>query len=583
MTEKISRKFIIDLIANTDIVNLINTRINLKQQGNNFYTYCPFHKETKPSFTVNSEKQFFYCFGCGIHGNAIDFLMKYEHLGFVEAIEELASLNHSEIIFEKFQYSNQKIHFYRKKIYSLINNIFIFYKLELNKSTAKYALNYLNDRGFTSTTIDRFGIGYAPIGWNNILKNFGKTHEDRELLIKAGMLVRNKNDNLYDRFRERIIFPIRNKTGCVIGFGGRSIRNKEPKYLNSPETTIFHKRRQLYGLYESLNYNPKPNHLIVVEGYTDVMTLSQYSINYAVALLGTSITSDHIQQLFYNTPNIICCYDGDQSGRKAAWKTLKIALPYMHDGYQLSFLFLPDHEDPDSLIRKEGKIAFENRIKEKVPFSSFLFDTLLTAVDFSSYDGKAKLSALALPLISQIPGETLRIYMRQQLGSKLGILDDNQIEKLIPQEKIIQIKTTSVVPSFKFTTMKILLALLIQNPKLAILVPSFKNIAQYKIAGLSMFIDLVKQCNINPKLNTAQLLELYRGTNFINKLETLALWNHMIVDEQIKAVFQDSLIKICDNLREKQLEDLIMRDRIKKLSAEERNKFWILSKKFVKK
>ncbi|PPI88510.1 DNA primase [Candidatus Pantoea edessiphila] len=581
MTEKISRKFIIELLAKTDIVDLINIRINLKKQGKNFYAYCPFHTEKNPSFSVNSDKQFYYCFGCGSYGNAIDFLMKYEHLKFVEAVEELANSNNVDIILENSDCSNQNIKFIRKKLYILINNINNLYRTELKKSTGKHALNYLNYRGLNSIVIDQFSIGYAPFNCNNVINLFGKSNEERELLIKAGILVTSKDGNLYDRLRGRIVFPIRNKTGHIVGFGGRSIGDKIPKYLNSPETPIFHKRHHIYGLYEALNYNPKPSHLIIVEGYTDVISLSQYGINYAVALLGVSITSEHIQKLFCNTKNIIFCYDGDRTGLQAAWKTLKVALPHLEDGYQLGFILLPSNEDPDKLIRKEGKINFEKRIKNKIPLSSFLFDTILRKVDFSSCDSKTKLSALALPLISQIPGKTLRIYMRQKLGNKLGILDDNQLEKLIP--KIIKNNSTSKSTSFKFTTMKILLALLIQNPKLSVLVTSFDDVSEYKIVGLPIFMELVKQCNKNPKLNTSQLLELYRGTNFINKLETLALWNHMIVDEQIKVVFQDSLNKIRDNLREQQLESLISRDRIKKLNSEERNKFWALSQTFAKK
>ncbi|MXP51316.1 DNA primase [Pantoea sp. SoEX] len=581
MTEIISRKFIIELIYKTDIIHLINNRINLKKHGNNFYAYCPFHKETNPSFVVNSEKQFYYCFGCGVHGNAIDFLMKYENLNFITAIEELANINNVEVIFENHQYSNKKITFFRKKLYVLIDEIYNFYRKELNKVSAKYALNYLNHRGLNINTINRFGIGFAPKGWKNILNKFGKNDKDRELLIKAGMLVNKEKDYLYDRFRERIIFPIRNRIGHVVGFGGRSIYNRLPKYLNSPETDVFRKRNQLYGLYEALQCNPKPDSLIIVEGYIDVIMLSQYNINYAVGLLGTAITVEHIRQLFYLTANIIFCFDGDKIGRETAWKTLKIALPYMNDGYQINFVFLPENEDPDTLIRKEGKINFENRIKKSIPLSHFLFDTLLMKVDLHSYDSKTKLSALALPLISQIPGKTLRIYMRKQLGIKLGILDEHCIEQLIP--KIKTEKTTPALPSFKFTTMRILLALLIQNPKLAILVPSFSDFSGYKISGLSIFIEIVNQCNKNVISNTAQLLELYRGTNFITKLETLALWNHMIVDEQIKAVFQDSLNKIRNNLREQQLEFLITRDRIRKLNSEERNQFWVLSKIFAKK
>lgn len=313
----------------------------------------------------------------------------------------------------------------------------------------------------------------------------------------------------------------------------------------------------------------------------DVVALAQYGIDYAVASLGTSTTAEHIQLLFRSTDTVICCYDGDRAGREAAWRALETALPYMNDGRQLRFMFLPDGEDPDTLVRKEGKEAFEARMEQAMPLSSFLFDSLLPQVDLSSRDGKARLSTLALPLITQIPGETLRIYMRQELGNKLGILDDNQLEKLMP--KLAASGTTPAAPPLKRTTMRVLIALLIQSPQLATLVPSLDGLSESKMPGLPLFIELVGRCNENPGLTTGQLLELYRGTNFSQTLETLAIWNHMIVDEEAEAVFQDSLASIYDSALEERLEFLIARERTQGLSADERRELWTLSQAFARK
>ncbi|WP_312053138.1 DNA primase [Pantoea brenneri] len=581
MAGRIPRVFINDLLARTDIVDLIDARVKLKKQGKNFHACCPFHNEKTPSFTVNGEKQFYHCFGCGAHGNAIDFLMNYDRLEFVESIEELATSHGLDVPYEAGSGPSQMERHQRQSLYQLMENLNGFYQQGLQQSSAQPARDYLDRRGLSADIINHFAIGYAPAGWDNVLKRFGKQSEDRESLMEAGMLVSNDKGRTYDRFRDRVMFPIRDKRGRVIGFGGRVLGNDTPKYLNSPETPIFHKGRQLYGLYEALKNHPEPARLLVVEGYMDVVALAQYGIDYAVASLGTSTTAEHIQLLFRSTDNVICCYDGDRAGREAAWRALETALPYMNDGRQLRFMFLPDGEDPDTLVRKEGKAAFEARMEQAMPLSSFLFDSLLPQVDLSSRDGKARLSTLALPLISQIPGETLRIYMRQELGNKLGILDDNQLEKLMP--KLAASGTVPVAPPLKRTTMRVLVALLIQNPQLASMVPSLDGLSESKMPGLPLFIELVGRCNENPGLTTGQLLELYRGTNFSQTLETLAIWNHMIVDEEAEAVFQDSLASIYDSALEERLEFLIARERTQGLSADERRELWTLSQAFARK
>ncbi|MGJ0193168.1 DNA primase [Pantoea sp. RRHST58] len=581
MAGRIPRVFINDLLARTDIVDLIDARVKLKKQGKNFHACCPFHNEKTPSFTVNGEKQFYHCFGCGAHGNAIDFLMNYDRLEFVESIEELATQHGLEVPYEAGSGPSQMERHQRQSLYQLMESLNGFYQQSLTQSNARAARDYLSNRGLSAEVIEHFAIGFAPPGWDNVLKRFGGNKEDRESLMEAGMLVSNDKGRTYDRFRERVMFPIRDKRGRVIGFGGRVLGNDTPKYLNSPETPIFHKGRQLYGLYEAQKHHPQPARLLVVEGYMDVVALAQFGIDYAVASLGTSTTAEHIQLLFRSTDTVICCYDGDRAGREAAWRALETALPYMNDGRQLRFMFLPDGEDPDTLVRKEGKEAFEARMEQAMPLSSFLFDSLLPQVDLSTRDGKARLSTLALPLISQIPGETLRIYMRQELGNKLGILDDNQLEKLMP--KLAPSGAAPTAPPLKRTTMRVLVALLVQNPHLATLVPTLEGLSQVKMAGLQLFTELVSRCTENPGLTTGQLLELYRGTNFSQTLETLATWNHMIVDEEVEAVFHDSLASIYDAALEQRLEELIARDRTQGLSAEERREFWTLSQALAKK
>ncbi len=580
MAGRIPRVFINDLLARTDIVDLIDARVKLKKQGKNYHACCPFHNEKTPSFTVNGEKQFYHCFGCGAHGNAIDFLINYDRLEFVESIEELATLYGLEIPYESGSGPSQLERHQRQSLYQLMSGLGDFYQQSLTQSQAAGARDYLAKRGLSAEIINHFSIGFAPAGWDNALKRFGRNADDRQSLSDAGMLVTNDQGRSYDRFRERVMFPIHDKRGRVIGFGGRVLGDGMPKYLNSPETEIFHKGRQLYGLYEALKNHPEPARLLVVEGYMDVVALAQFGVDYAVASLGTSTTAEHIQLLFRSTSTVICCYDGDNAGREAAWRALETALPYMNDGRQLRFMFLPDGEDPDTLVRKEGKAAFEARMEQAMPLSSFLFETLLPQVDLRSPDGRAQLSTLALPLISQVPGETLRIYLRQELGNKLGILDDSQLEKLMPRQA--ENARPAAQPQLKRTTMRILIGLLIQNPQLAAMVPSLDGLAQSEVPGFSLFVELVNTCVAHPGLTTGQLLELYRGTKFSQSLESLATWNHMIVDDEVETMFKDALASMYDAALERRLEELIARDRTHVLNAEERREYWALSQALKK-
>ena len=571
MAGRIPRVFINDLLARTDIVDLIDARVKLKKQGKNFHACCPFHNEKTPSFTVNGEKQFYHCFGCGAHGNAIDFLMNYDKLEFVETVEELATMHNLEVPYEAGSGPTQIERHQRQNLYQLMDGLNAFYQQSLNQPNADPARQYLARRGLSSEVISRFAIGYAPPGWDNVLKRFGGNSENKQSLIDAGMLVTNDQGRSYDRFRERVMFPIRDKRGRVIGFGGRVLGDGMPKYLNSPETDIFHKGRQLYGLYEAQQAAAEPQRLLVVEGYMDVVALAQYDINYAVASLGTSTTADHIQLLFRVTNNVICCYDGDRAGRDAAWRALETALPYMTDGRQLRFMFLPDGEDPDTLVRKEGKAAFEARMEQAQPLSTFLFNSLLPQADLTSPDGKTQLAALSLPLITQIPGETLRIQLRQILSNKIGIFDDTQLDRLIPKQAESGVNRPA--PQLKRTPMRILIGLLVQNPELAAVVPPLSGLDPKKQPGLGLFSELVNTCLSQPGLTTGQLLEQYRGTNEAATLEKLSVWTD-IRDENVEKMFTDTLNHILDSILELRQEELIARDRTHGLSNEERMEFW---------
>jgi DNA primase len=579
MIGKIPKNFIDELLIKTNIIDLISSRIPLKKQGQNYHARCPFHNEKTPSFTVNDKKQFYYCFGCNSHGNAIDFLMNYEHLNFIESIETLSILNRLSIPYNIGYETHKNEYDKRNQLYYLMKKVSDLYKENIVNTDHNEAYCYLKKRGISQEMINYFSIGFAPKEWNNISKKIIINKNNQQALIDSGILILNKKGYSYDRFRDRIIFPIKDNHGRISGFGARNLNNKKPKYINSPETNIFHKSRQLYGLYETKRNYSKPTRLLIVEGYIDVIMLTQFNINYVVGSLGTSITSEHIQLLFRTTDNLIYCYDGDRSGKEAAWRTLKISLPYMHDGRSIKFIFLPQDEDPDTIIRQEGKIAFENRIDQAIDLSVFLFHKLLKNINLSSIEGRSYLSAIAVPLIQLIPGETMRIYLKQILGHKLGIPDFNQLERLFSKnEKKIENNKTKPI---KQTRMRILISLLLQNPYLAEIIPSVKKITNLKIKGLPLFLELVQICINNPKSNTGQILESYRNTDRISILYKLAKWDHMIIEKEIKNVFLDLLTGLYNKILEIRQELLIDKERKKGLNNAEKNELWSINKKLA--
>lgn len=582
MKGSIPRTFIDDILTKINIVDLINSRVKLKKAGRDYQACCPFHHEKTPSFTVSDKKQFYHCFGCGAHGNAISFLMEYDKLEFVEAVEELAGFLGLEIPYEKrphFNDNGKQVGYQTKRnLYELMQEIAKFYQQQLPLNIP--AQSYLQQRGLSAEIIERFQIGYVPNAMDTVYRQFGKTREEQQKLFDLGMLSRNDRGNVYDKFRNRIMFPIRDRRGRTVAFGGRVLTDEKPKYLNSPETITYHKGSELYGLFEALQADGSPQKLLVVEGYMDVVALAQFGVNYAVASLGTSTTSEQIQLLFRSTEQVICCYDGDRAGRDAAWRALENALPYMEDGRQLKFIFLPDDEDPDSFIRQYGKQGFEEYIEKAQSLSEFLFAHLTPKVDFSSKEGKTKLAALAIPLIKQIPGDVLRLDLRNMLAKKLGILDPTQLESLMPNQAKQENEPVAQGIQFKPTPMRILVALLLQNPELVKFVPDLEPLKNLDEPGYDLFVELTALCREKVGISAGQLLEHWRDTKQQKTLEKLLAWNHLIEDDKIEDTFRETLRYFYLQLVDKRIHWLIAKDRAEGLDLNEKKE---LSHLLVKK
>ncbi|MFW9325706.1 DNA primase [Glaesserella parasuis] len=578
MKGSIPRSFIDDLVARTDIVELINSRVKLKKAGRDYQACCPFHHEKSPSFTVSQSKQFYHCFGCGVHGNVISFLMEYDKLEFPEAIEELAALHGLEVPRENVINRDgkpQASYKTRRNLYELLDLVAKFYQQQLTQDRASQA--YLQQRGLSQEIIERFEIGFSPNAMDAVLRRFGNNPEEVQKLLDTGMLSKNDRGNVYDRFRNRVMFPIRDKRGRVIAFGGRVLGDEKPKYLNSPESATYHKGNELYGLYQALQHNENPEFLFVVEGYMDVVALAQFGVNNAVASLGTATTGEQIQLMFRSTEQVICCYDGDRAGRDAAWRALENALPYLHDGRQIKFIFLPDGEDPDTFIRVQGKEGFERYLEQALTLSEFLFDSLLTQVDLSTKEGKSKLASLALPLIKRIPGEMLRLYLRNILGQKLGILDPTQLESMLPQKSVETAPKRHNMPHIERTPMRLLIALLLQNPHLVQNVPegvTFLQSLQEK--GFDLFLELVNICHANLGISMGGLLEHLRESPNYRHLELLANWDHLVSPENVENTFIDTLDFFYKKLLDRQIDILMAKDRTTGLNQQEKQELMML-------
>ena len=443
MAGLIPQAFIDDLLDRLDIVEVVDHRVKLKKTGKNYSACCPFHDEKSPSFTVSPDKQFYHCFGCGASGNAIGFVMEYERQEFPETVETLARLAGLEVPREARRPEDSKADQEKKSIYSLLEQADDYYQTQLRQHPQRMtAVNYLKGRGLTGTIVRDFGVGFAPPGWDNILKELGSTTTERQQLTSAGMLIQRDQDkrsgnadrNHYDRFRHRIMFPIRDTRGRVIGFGARVLGDDKPKYLNSPETPVFHKGRELYGLYEARKAYSQLPRLMVVEGYMDVVALAQFDIRYGVATLGTACGEEHLTRAFRYTSEVVFCFDGDSAGRNAARRALENSLPAMQDGRRVKFLFLPEGEDPDTLVRQIGADKFTGMIETAVPLEDFLFDASAEGLDLQSMEGRARMTKLAAPLLHKLPKGVYRELMFDNLASRTGLARDTLMELVAAPE-----------------------------------------------------------------------------------------------------------------------------------------------------
>lgn len=423
MAGLIPQQFIDTLLDRVDIVDVVDHRVKLKKSGKNYSACCPFHEERTPSFTVSPDKQFYYCFGCGASGNALGFVMDFERLAFPEAVEQLARVAGLEVPREARSEAQTRKEEEKRSIYSLLEKADAFYQSALRQhSSRSVAVNYLKGRGLDGRIARAYGIGYAPPGWDNLLKALATTDEDKHLLIEGGMLVHQQQEKkLYDRFRNRIMFPIRDTRGRIIGFGGRVLGDDKPKYLNSPETPVFHKSQELYGLYEARQAYRELPRLLVVEGYMDVVSLAQFGIRYAVATLGTACGEDHLTRAFRYTSEVVFCFDGDKAGRTAAHRALENALGSVTDGRQIKFLFLPEGEDPDTLVRQIGPEKFERMIDMAVPLEDYLFDATAEGLNIRTMEGRATFSKRAAPLLDKLPKGVFRELMFESLASRTGL------------------------------------------------------------------------------------------------------------------------------------------------------------------
>ena len=436
----IPQSFIQDLLNRVDIVDVIERHVPLKKAGANYIACCPFHGEKTPSFTVSPAKQFYHCFGCGTHGNAVGFMMEYIGVDFVEAINDLASRvgmqvpvqenkEHYGVSDTRSSGENKESSF--QNLFEVMSTITRFYRDQLKCSDR--GINYLKKRGLTGETAARFGIGYSPAGWQNLAEIL--PDYESPILVKIGMVNVNEEKKRYDRFRDRIMFPILNLKGKIVGFGGRVIEKNEPKYLNSPETPLFEKGQELYNLFAARRAIRDAEKVLVVEGYMDVVVLSQYGIDYAVATLGTATTSRHVQKLFRQTDNIVFCFDGDDAGKKAAWRALENSLAQFVDGKSVGFLFLPDGEDPDSYIQKFGKDSLEELISQSLPLSVFIFQRLSEGINLQTSEGRTRLVESAKPLLAQVAAPILSLMLIKRLAELSGINQD-ELENLLEIRRV---------------------------------------------------------------------------------------------------------------------------------------------------
>lgn len=543
MAGRIPEQFIADLLARIDIVELVEGYLPLRKAGKDFQGLCPFHGEKTPSFTVSRDKQFFHCFGCGAHGSAIGFVMKHRNLEFVEAVEELAAVAGMEVPHEARSQRTSGT----RDLFDILEQARAFYESQLRQSTERdVAVDYLKKRGLSGEIAKTFRLGFAPSGWRNLLDVLTANGISEEQAERAGLAIKRERGGYYDRFRERVMFPIHDRRGRVIGFGGRVMDSGEPKYLNSPETEVFHKGRELYGLHEALAVNRKLGSLMVVEGYLDVVALHQFGMPDTVATLGTAVTRDHLDLLFRQVPEVVFCFDGDAAGKRAAWRALEIALPLVEGNRAVRFVFLPEGQDPDSAVREFGPDGFFKAARQ-FGLADYLLDTLKLEVDLSSGDGRARLIERAKPFLNQIPSQSHRAGAVRVLAD-LSKFDEDLIRRelgLVPHRG----GTPRRAPVLNRFTSRSLeeqaLAMLLQKPALATALDGeLVAFCRQELHGGLLLLEVWSAIEANPSASTAALLERWRDQPFEAQLANLLAIDLGIPDSAFESEFAGALARL---------------------------------------
>ncbi len=567
MSGKIPRQFIDDLLLRVDLVDLIDSHVPLKKSGANYTARCPFHNEKSPSFSVSRERQLYHCFGCGASGDAISFLMTFNHLEFVEAVEDLAMFAGMPLPREEtFTPAAPKLDLSRG--YQVLEAVASFYLEQLKGPEGQAARAYLLRRGVSEQIAGEFMLGYAPNRWEALLSRF-----ERQALIDAGMLVVREDGKAYDRFRGRLMFPIRDKRSRVIGFGGRVLDDSQPKYLNSPETAVFSKGREVYGLAELLQRQARPPYILVVEGYMDVIALTQYGVTSAVATLGTATSKAHVDLLFRFTQELVLCFDGDRAGRQAAWRAVEAALPALRDGRRIRVMLLPQGQDPDSWVRELGAQAFEQQIAQAMLLSDYFFQYLSADLSLHGVEGRASLLALAKPQLEKIPVGFFRDLMfgrlRELTGKRLADKQSPARPPRMPQG------ARGGGKSPESNLLRKILSLLVLYPRLAKhAVNQDWLLTDIEPAGAAVLQSLLAMIAQRQPENSAVLLEYFRDTPHYNTLAALAnlSWDAPAGGEE--GEFRGALTQLARLLRERRMADLIEKVRSgMKLTPEELAEF----------
>ncbi|MDH3451050.1 MAG: DNA primase [Gammaproteobacteria bacterium] len=579
MAGRIPQSFIDNLLSRLDIVDVVGKRLALKRSGDNFLARCPFHDEKTPSFSVSRSKQFYHCFGCGAHGSAISFLMEYDHLDFPEAIDVLAASIGLDVPREQ---GDERQAESNRELFAGMQDCGQLYRRTLRDYPA--AVAYLKERGLSGEIARDFALGYAPEGWDTLRDALGESAQAN--LFRAGMLIQNKQGGYYDRFRDRIMFPIRDTRGRTIGFGGRALGDTQPKYLNSPESPVFHKRREVYGLYEARQAGVREQPMLVVEGYMDVIALHQYGLTNSVATLGTAVTAEQLKRLFRETHELIFCFDGDSAGRRAAWRALEIALPLLEDGREVRFLLLAQGDDPDDLMRREGADAFTQRIAQSPPAAEFILDTLKAQTATDTIGGRARLAELARPLINRLPqglyAELLTDRLAQEIGgNRANVRSVLQQSGAIGRHSHETTRTENCRPPHRMTPLRLVIALLLDDPRLEPRLSLPDEVMQSAEPGMDLLRSLLQYIRSIEAPTAGLLMHRLETHEQLPVLVKLASWEPPVRldDAQRQELFDDAVTSLRRDLYRRHSETLLALAEQRELTDAEKQQLNELIKK----